>query len=84
MFDFFVLGNIVCLFGTLFQIVGVIKNRYMLQGYAFVGSLLTFLSVVLFNYAFFVSGQLISMLFGLVTVIYWLLVTVYVGIKKYG
>jgi len=76
------LANIICLFGTLLQIYQVIKNKNMLKGYSFTGSLLTFISVFMFDVGFWMLEQYLSTAIGAVTVIYWMLVTIYTGHPK--
>jgi len=80
--ELFLIGNIICAIGTILQITSVIKNKNILTGYNFIGSLLTFLSVLIFQLGFFAMEQYYSVLLGTITLIYWFLVTLYVGIKN--
>ena len=76
------IANIICAIGTLFQINKVIKNRALLKGYDILGSILTCLSVVMFQIVFLYLEQYLSFSLGMITVIYWLLVTIYTIIIK--
>ena len=74
-----IIGNIVCLIGTLMQVKDVYRYRNRLKGYSFIGSLLTLSSVLLFLIGFFMFGQYLSVIIGTATFLYWLLITIYTG-----
>jgi len=78
----FLIANIICATGTFLQIKDVIKNRNILKGYSLTGSILTFLAVTLFQIGFFLDQQILSVVFGSITAIYWFLVSVYVTFNK--
>ena len=80
--EIFLVANFICAIGTLLQVMAVIKNRKILKGYDFVGSLLTFLAVVLFQIGFYLIGEYLSVALGFITVAYWFLVSVYTGVRK--
>lgn len=79
----FNLSNILFLIGTTLLIRAVLKNRNILNGYNWLGSLLTLTAMVCSEYAYIIfieegqSSYWISFLFSLVTVFYWFLATVY-------
>lgn len=73
----FLSANIICCVGTLLQIYQVILNKNILYGYDLVGSLLTLIAVVLFNVGFYMVKQKLSVAFGMVTVMYWLFVSIF-------
>ncbi|MHA1268081.1 MAG: hypothetical protein ACTSRS_22885 [Candidatus Helarchaeota archaeon] len=78
--EIFFIANLICALGTILQVKDVLKNRVMLKGYSFIGSLLTFLAVLLFQIGFLLCGQYLSVAVGLITLVYWLLVVIYVGL----
>jgi len=78
----FLIANIICAIGTILQIKDVVKNRSILKGYSLIGSILTFLAVTLFQIGFFLYQQILSVVFGSITAIYWFLVTLYVILIK--
>jgi len=73
----FLIGNIICAIGTLLMIRKIIKNRNILKGYDFIGSLLTFLAVTFFTYGFYQLYDILSVLFAFVTLCFWGLATVF-------
>jgi len=73
----FLIGNIICAIGTILQIITVVRNRDVLKGYGFIGSLLTFIAVGFFTYGFYQLDDILSVLFALVTLSFWLLVTLF-------
>lgn len=82
MSEIFLVGNVICAVGTLLQIMAILKNRKVLKGYSFLGSLLTFLAVALFQYGFYLIGEYLSVIFGIITMVFWALATVYSGLQK--
>jgi len=78
----FLIANIICAIGTILQIKDVVKNRSILKGYSLIGSILTFLAVTLFQIGFFLDQQILSVIFGSITAIYWFLVSIYVILIK--
>lgn len=55
----------------------VIKNRNVLRGYSIVGSFLTFLSIVGFELAYYILGNIVGFILGWATVAFWLIVFIY-------
>lgn len=74
---FFVLGNAVLFIGTLLMIKEVIKDRKILTGVSTIGAVLTLFAIGLFQMAYLVSHQDISLLLGAVTFLYWLFVVIF-------
>jgi len=68
---------VVCAIGTLLQILAVIKNRTVLNGYSLWGSIITFKAILGFDIGFFLTGYYFSGAVGLLTVTYWLAVIIY-------
>lgn len=79
----FDLANIILLVGTILLIKDVVKNRNVLRGYSLLGSSLTFTGVLLFETGFFLLGFYVSMLLGLVTLLYWFLVVLYLLLNRF-
>ena len=61
----------------LWMLRAVIKDRKVLRGFSIVGSFLTFISIVGFELAYHLIGNVIGFLLGWVTVAFWFLVFVY-------
>ena len=80
---FFNISNVLFLIGTTLLIRAVLKNRNILNGYDWLGSLLTLTAMCCSEYAYILfiergdSAYWISFLFSLLTVFYWFLATVY-------
>ena len=55
----------------------VIKNRKVLRGYSIIGSFLTFVSIVGFEVAYYLLGNIIGFALGWATVAFWFLAFVY-------
>ena len=55
----------------------VIKNRGVLRGYSIIGFFLTFVSIVGFEIAFYLLGNIIGFALGWATVAFWLIAFVY-------
>ena len=59
-------------FGALILILrAVIKNRNVLRGYSIIGSFLTFVSIVGFEVAFYLLGNVVGFVLGWATVAFW-------------
>lgn len=76
--EMFAIGNIILSVGTILTIRAVIKNRNNLKGYTFIGSILTVIPIGMFLFNYLMMRNWIALGFGLVTFIYWLIVTVYI------
>ncbi|MGD0994416.1 MAG: hypothetical protein ABR909_02700 [Candidatus Bathyarchaeia archaeon] len=55
----------------------VIKNRKVLRGYSIIGSFLTFVSIVGFEVAYYLLGNIIGFALGWATVAFWFIAFVY-------
>jgi Na+-transporting NADH:ubiquinone oxidoreductase subunit NqrE len=80
---FFNISNVLFLIGTSLLIRAVLKNRNILNGYDWLGSLLTLTAMICSEYAYVLfiergdSAYWISFLFSLLTVAYWALASFY-------
>ena len=63
--------------GTILLAYRVYKNRKILQDYDLWGSALTTLSIAIFQFYFYYVGEIWSVILGVFTLVYWLLVTAY-------
>jgi len=74
----FLIGNLICVIGTILQIISVTKDRDRLKGYNFSGSFLTFLAVIFFLYGYlFDINDWFSFLIGLITLVFWFLASLF-------
>ena len=55
----------------------ILKDRNMLRGYSITGSFLTFVSICGFEVAYYLMGNMISLILGFATVLFWLLAFIY-------
>ena len=85
MISLFTVANIMFIFGSLPNIIEVCREKSKIKGYSLYGALITLIALILTNIGVYVHAhQLIPIFFAIPTIIYWLLVTVYMTIKKYG
>lgn len=61
----------------LWMLRAIIRNRNALRGYSVVGSFLTFISLVLFEFAYHLVGNVIGFTVGWATVAFWFIAFVY-------
>jgi hypothetical protein len=61
----------------LWMLRAIIKNRNVLRGYSVVGSFLTFISLVGFELAYHLLGNIIGFIFGWFTAGFWFLAFIY-------
>jgi len=61
----------------LLMLRAVLKNRNALRGYSIIGSFLTFLSIVGFEVAYYLLGNVIGFVFGWGTVAFWFIAFLY-------
>lgn len=73
----FLIGNIICSVGTILLIRKIIKNRSILHGYDFFGSLLTFTALIFLTHGFFDIGDFLSVFFASITLAFWFLATIF-------
>jgi len=78
----FMVGNIIMSVGTLLLILTVIKNRSTLNGYNLLGSFLIFIPCVIFGVCYYLMDNYLTLLFSLITTIFWMLVTIILIKKK--
>lgn len=71
------LANIINFVGTFQLIRTVIQNKQLLHGYSFSGAILTFITLIIFNSAWALMGEWLSVGLGAVTMAYWLFVVIF-------
>lgn len=70
-------ASIVNFIALLWMLRAIIKNRNVLRGYSTVGSFLTFISLVGFELAYHLLGNIVGFAFGWLTVAFWFLAFLY-------
>jgi hypothetical protein len=65
------LASVINFIALLLMLRAVIKNRTVLRGYSIAGSFLTFVSIVGFEVAYYLIGNVIGFALGWVTVAFW-------------
>jgi hypothetical protein len=70
-------ASIVNFIALLWMLRAILKNRNYLRGFSAVGSFLTFISLVGFELAYHLLGNVVGFAFGLGTVSFWFIVFVY-------
>jgi hypothetical protein len=71
------LASIVNFLALLLMLRAVIKSRNTLHGYSIIGSFLTFVSIVGFEIAYYLLGNVIGFALGWATVAFWFIAFVY-------
>lgn len=71
------IASIINFVALLWLLRAVLKNRDALRGYSIVGSFLTFISLVGFELAYHLLGNIIGFALGWATVAFWFLAFVY-------
>ena len=71
------LASIINFIALLLMLRAVIKNRGALRGYSIIGSFLTFVSIVGFEIAYYLLGNIIGFALGWATVAFWFIAFVY-------
>jgi hypothetical protein len=66
----------------LWMLRAIIKNRNALRGYSVFGSFLTFVSLVFFEFAYHLVGNVIGFAFGWATVAFWFIAFIYTFKQK--
>ncbi len=61
----------------LLMLRAVIKNRKVLRGYSIIGSFLTFISIVGFEIAYYLLGNIVGFALGWATVAFWFIAFIY-------
>jgi len=70
-------ASVVNFVALLLMLRAVIKNRRVLRGYSIVGSFLTFTSIVGFEVAYFLLGNVFGFALGWATVAFWFIAFLY-------
>jgi len=70
-------ASIINFIALMLMLRAVIKNRKVLRGYSTVGSFLTFVSIVGFEIAYYMLGNVIGFALGWATVAFWFIVFIY-------
>jgi len=73
----FLISNMVCALGTILNLVRVYRNRKILKGFDLAGAVITLVAIIGFQTGFYLEGLIDSVLFGLITISYWLAITIY-------
>ncbi len=71
------IASIINFLALLWMLRAIIKNRNYLRGFSIVGSFLTFLSIVGFELAYHLLGNVVGFAFGWGTVAFWFIAFVY-------
>ena len=71
------LASIINFIALLLMLRAVIKNRKVLRGYSIAGSFLTFVSIVGFEIAYYLLGNIVGFALGWATVAFWFIAFVY-------
>ncbi len=70
-------ASIINFTALLLMLRAVIKNRKVLRGYSIIGSFLTFVSIVGFEVAYYLIGNLVGFALGWATVAFWFIAFLY-------
>jgi hypothetical protein len=70
-------ASIINFIALLWMLRAIIKNRNYLRGFSIVGSFLTFISIVGFELAYHLLGNVVGFAFGWATVAFWFIAFVY-------
>jgi hypothetical protein len=70
-------ASIINFTALLLMLRAVIKNRKVLRGYSIIGSFLTFVSIVGFEIAYYLLGNIVGFALGWATVAFWFIAFVY-------
>ncbi|MDR0372282.1 MAG: hypothetical protein LBI79_01780 [Nitrososphaerota archaeon] len=70
-------SGIINFIALLWLLRSVIKNRNYLRGFSIVGSFLTFVSIVGFEVAYYLLGNVVGFTLGWATVVFWFLAFIY-------
>ena len=71
------IASVVNFVALLLMLRAVIKNRNVLRGYSIIGSFLTFVSIVGFEIAYYLLGNVIGFALGWATVAFWFTAFIY-------
>ena len=70
-------ASIINFIALILMLRAVIKNRKVLRGYSIVGAFLTFVSIVGFEVAYYLLGNVIGFALGWATVAFWFITFLY-------
>jgi hypothetical protein len=70
-------ASIINFIALLLMLRAVIKSRNALRGYSIIGSFLTFISIVGFEIAYYLLGNVVGFALGWATVAFWFVAFVY-------
>ena len=71
------IASVVNFAALLLMLRAVIKNRKVLRGYSILGSFLTFVSIVGFEIAYYLIGNIVGFALGWATVAFWFIAFLY-------
>jgi hypothetical protein len=71
------IASVVNFAALLLMLRAVIKNRKVLRGYSILGSFLTFSSIVGFEIAYYLLGNMVGFALGWATVAFWFIAFLY-------
>ena len=71
------IASVVNFAALLLMMRAVIKNRKVLRGYSILGSFLTFVSIVGFEIAYYLIGNVVGFALGWATVAFWFIAFLY-------
>jgi len=71
------ISGVINFIALLWMLRAIIKNRAYLRGFSIVGSFLTFVSIVGFQTAYYMLGNILGFTLGWATVTFWFLAFVY-------
>jgi uncharacterized membrane protein len=71
------IASVINFVALLLMLRAVLKNRKVLRGYSITGSFLTFVSIVGFEVACYLLGNIIGFALGWVTVAFWFIAFIY-------
>ncbi len=71
------LASIINFVALLLMLRAVLKSRKVLRGYSILGSFLTFVSILGFEIAYYLLGNLVGFALGWATVVFWFIAFLY-------
>lgn len=71
------IASVINFIALLLMLRAVIKNRRVLRGYSIIGSFLTFVSIVGFEIAYYLLGNVVGFALGWATVAFWFIAFIY-------
>jgi vacuolar-type H+-ATPase subunit I/STV1 len=74
---FFTIGNLMVFLSSFFLIKNVWKERKKIKEYNPIGSILTFLGILMFCFGYFHVGLYIPLLLAMPTTVFWFIVSIF-------